>query len=467
MSAFDNVLVVSTKHMRPVLPEEVHRFEERVGFSMPAGWVEFMTRFGEGTFCDRFYFYGPERILSEVQSHRDLWRDSLWTDQDGVSHWFFEGSEAVVTQGELQQAWSIGGSTDGDDIVFEPSSPDRVLLLPRHHDRIQVLLPDLSDLADWGAESPRLQTFQPFEGQVVLDFGATEFSLDRDRLKAEIRSRWGELEITHEDLNEWEWSLVGYAPTAGARIQALEDEGITHTIGTSTFMGSGERSLSIRIDCDEEEREAFEAFFADLKNGGLATWRGPYTAEEAAEAAARRPAVERACERLLEAFFAARSPVLFMLNGPRVGYLTRPELEAAGIPDQNDIFRLFEWRDGVDREKWRYLPDPKPQEPPDFVPGWRFPPFSAALSAYEQLSPAGAAHDVLFPLFENDDGYLGMDLRQGTIHLADRQGCAIAPVADSLAALLDLFAERFETGSWRWAAADWRYEADPGSEITA
>jgi hypothetical protein len=276
---FDEVQVIST-HIQPIPLSEVERVEHLLGVQLPEGYIAFITRFGVGRYCDLFRIYAPNQILEEYTKHRDFWKVWYYTDTEGKQHWFFEGSEALLNESQLQESIIVGDSVDGDELVFYPAQPDRIYVLPRHSDRISWVKADFSDLHHWETPIPLLLTFAPWHNQTTLNFLSLEFTLDKANCIEQFKKRWGNdaVLLIHDRTDEWSWNLVCFVPPIGGRVQASQDEGITRTyvdaIGNiTTIQGSGTRRLSFQIYCDEEAVADVSAFFVYLEAQGWCYWK--------------------------------------------------------------------------------------------------------------------------------------------------------------------------------------------------
>lgn len=260
MPTFSEVLVVST-HREPTPIEDVRDLERQLGVTMPQGWVDFVTTFGQGTYCDLFRIYTPSQILDQIEMHHEIW---------AMVYECLESPEEFISRRDLAGAIPIGDTLDGDELLFNPSDPGRILLLPRDADRITALRTDLEDLPGWNCQVPRKLTFQTHARQAYMDFRTFEFLLTADQLLDEIRSRWSPFEVTYRTSDAWSWGFVGFAPAIGARIQAVEDEDVTRTVGITTSQGSGRRWLWLQVACDDDEVRSIVSFLGSLRERGLA-----------------------------------------------------------------------------------------------------------------------------------------------------------------------------------------------------
>src|SRR5262245_7699770 len=123
---FDSVYRLS-RHIQPIAQSEVEQLETHFGTPMPIGYKEFVTRFGLGTYCDIFRIYPPNQSLKVYIERREWWKGWYYPDtRDGSRHWFFEGSEEILSDAQLRESIIIGDSYDGDNLVFYPPQPDRI-----------------------------------------------------------------------------------------------------------------------------------------------------------------------------------------------------------------------------------------------------------------------------------------------------------------------------------------------------
>jgi hypothetical protein len=274
MAIFDDVILISSR-IQAVPVAEVEALEQHLGFALPDGYRDFITRFGEGDYCDLFRIYPPVRIREEYASYRDAW-EGWYYEYEGVNHWFFEGSEHILSEAQLQACIIIGDSFDGDEIVYYPPQPDKLFVLPRHDQRIYTLKADFSDLHIWIGEKPRLKLFTPWHNRAHLDFRSNIFSLDQATCLAKFRQRWGDHFIMLDDESDaWSWNLIFFLPAIGGRVQITQDEGVTRTIQeenvTTTFQGNGVRWLFMQFGLDEDAVPDVRAFVDALQAQGLLT----------------------------------------------------------------------------------------------------------------------------------------------------------------------------------------------------
>jgi hypothetical protein len=245
---------------------EVESLEQHLGFSLLSGYREFITRFGEGDYCDLFRIYPPARIREEYALHREFLREHEY-------HQFFKGSDSVLSKKQLQECILIGDSHDGDYIEYHPSMPDKLFVLPRHDDKIHILKADFRDLHIWIWTEPRLKIFIPWQDRAYLSFRSTTYTIDQVTSQMKFQQRWGDLIMRHEQSDAWSWQLIFFLPAIGGRIQILQDEGVTRTIHEEhaivTIQGNGVRRVFMDIHLDKDAVIDVKAFVDDLQAQGL------------------------------------------------------------------------------------------------------------------------------------------------------------------------------------------------------
>lgn len=271
-------VVPLTRHLTPVSREELEVAEASLGIRFPSGYVELMAAFGPGQYLDFFWLYQPSWIVEHLDERRREWSQFDWTDDQGRRHWFFEGSEDILGEEAIQAAVPLGDSADGDALLFHPGRFDRVYILPRHDDTISWVRADLTDLATWSRLNEPRPLVVTTGGQTIIETSGDWFSLAPAQLRAAIEERWGAEALV--DWSEWSregaWTAVGLSAAATARIQVHADDGETHSTVDrrgirTTFLGSGRRTVAVRVDCDPEAEGDLRRFLEDLESGGA--WR--------------------------------------------------------------------------------------------------------------------------------------------------------------------------------------------------
>src|SRR5690349_14764589 len=100
---FDQVHIIS-KNIEPVPLADVEKLETELGVKMLSGYAPFITRFGEGVYCDLFQIFAPKHILEDYKKYREGWDNFYYRDTEEKLHWFFEGSEHILSEAQVQES---------------------------------------------------------------------------------------------------------------------------------------------------------------------------------------------------------------------------------------------------------------------------------------------------------------------------------------------------------------------------
>ena len=120
---YDNVRPVSVP--RPALAEHVSALEAHIGCRMPAGYAEFVTRFGRGLLGGFVRIYTPDELLhgpSELAS----WRARI------DEYWFWD--TGPLRKEQALEYVILGDTVGGDEFVFHPGEPDLIYVLSHDFD---------------------------------------------------------------------------------------------------------------------------------------------------------------------------------------------------------------------------------------------------------------------------------------------------------------------------------------------
>ena len=135
---FDDVYLVSRK-LAPSSFDEVEAAEQAIWSSFPEGYSEFVTQFGEGELTDWLIIDPPNRIRRTFRSHQaNLEEYFSWDDGCRVL-----SKELVV------ESIPLGRTTNGDQLVFHPGDPNRILALPRDEETIYEIGKGLVQAIEW------------------------------------------------------------------------------------------------------------------------------------------------------------------------------------------------------------------------------------------------------------------------------------------------------------------------------
>lgn len=135
-------------------PAEVDDLEARLGVRFPAGYREYVTQLGEGILNAFVRVLPPWRILKELGEHQGMM----------AGFWFWESNKVAFSQQQAMESIAIADTLDGDVIVFHPSDPRQLIVLPRNDERLYARGPDLLETINWVCS-----------GRVLRSFGASRY----------------------------------------------------------------------------------------------------------------------------------------------------------------------------------------------------------------------------------------------------------------------------------------------------
>lgn len=314
---------------------EVDDLEARLGTTFPDGYREFVTRLGEGALNVLVRVYPPWRVLAEL----DVSRGSF------SAYWLWESDDVPFGQDQAMESISIADTIDGDMVVFRPSDPARIIVLPRQDERLVARGPNLLETIEWicrggtGSRTSRRRTFSPFDSRLEGMDGAR---LERPSVSA------SDAAAPALDRPPREVLLAYFAELAAVEAWATEQAG-----GPDAFMG------------DEPPDTGDEEDFAELLARSEAV-HVRYCTPELARAlggssvtVSATPKHDGAAIRILEEKETRPGRVVIRtVEGSDIAFRRQYALERSGrewrISSQNDL--------GLDDT--RPLPDPKPKHGP-------------------------------------------------------------------------------------------------------
>lgn len=106
---------------------------------MPLGYQEFMTTLGLGILNDTIRVYSPNRIGREYKTTQERWREF---------YFWGEGSD-VLTKERVLESIIVADTGNGDEVIFHPSIPKKLYLLPANDHKILEIGSSLSEAIDW------------------------------------------------------------------------------------------------------------------------------------------------------------------------------------------------------------------------------------------------------------------------------------------------------------------------------
>ncbi len=140
---------------------EVTDQEQTLGITFPEGYREYVTTLGEGVLAGYVRVYPPWRIQHELGEWRERIRE----------YWFWDAGSDISTREQALESIIVADTLDGDELIFHPSRRGRLLVLPRHSDKIYDAGANLLDAVEWlcssGILTDRIErhSFEPFDSR--------------------------------------------------------------------------------------------------------------------------------------------------------------------------------------------------------------------------------------------------------------------------------------------------------------
>ncbi len=147
---------------------DVDEAERQLGERLPAGYRDFIARFGEGLLAGYIRVYSPHQILSGDNNLKE-WRKRI------DAYWFWDEGKDVLSKERALESVLVADTMEGDELVAHPSEPDRLYVLPREEEAIHVAGDGLLSAIEWLLTSGILtepiedRNFTPFDGQAAAD----------------------------------------------------------------------------------------------------------------------------------------------------------------------------------------------------------------------------------------------------------------------------------------------------------
>lgn len=158
--------------IKPTSPERFHNdpsavdaMARKLGTRLPAGYREFMARFGEGNLGVYIRVYPPHRILDGDNNVAD-WRKRI------DEYWFWDEGKDLLPKAKALECIVVADTMDGDEIVFHPSEPDRLYVLPRNEEKVYIAGDGLLQAIEWLLASGILT--EPIESRTLEPFDSGE-----------------------------------------------------------------------------------------------------------------------------------------------------------------------------------------------------------------------------------------------------------------------------------------------------
>lgn len=188
---------------------DVSALEAQLWITFPEGYREYVTKLGEGTLGGDFVrIYPPWRIEKELVE----WRQRI------TKYWFWDKGRKLLPKERALECVIVGDTVNGDELVFHPTRPDRLFVLPRDSEQIFEGGKDLLAAVEWLCSSGKVtepfseRNFVPFDSrkEAAAPGGGTEKVTDTEGesldnlvdLAKQWAKRHGARKMAQKDLKE-------------------------------------------------------------------------------------------------------------------------------------------------------------------------------------------------------------------------------------------------------------------------
>lgn len=142
---------------------EVDALESRLWIKFPSDYREYVERLGEGVLGGTFIrIYPPWRIETELVE----WRRRI------QKYWFWDQTPDLLPKDRALECVIVGDTLGGDELIFHPCRPDRLLVLPRNSEGAMEAGSSVLEAIEWMCSEPELtepfseREFEPFDSRI-------------------------------------------------------------------------------------------------------------------------------------------------------------------------------------------------------------------------------------------------------------------------------------------------------------
>lgn len=157
-------IIVTNDLVGKVSDEEVAEVEQLLGIKFPAGYQDFITKFGEGAMTE-IRIYPPRRILNGLNNLRE-WRKRIG------EYWFWDVNPEILNKEQALECIIIADTFVGDELAFHPRNPETIYFLPRHDDNIYKI-DGFYEAMEWYCTSGVL--IQPYGERTFQSYDSRNF----------------------------------------------------------------------------------------------------------------------------------------------------------------------------------------------------------------------------------------------------------------------------------------------------
>ncbi len=132
-------IVTAPRVMVPIAAGKVEAAEGRLRFRFPAGYREFMARYGEAFYSNDLRVHGPDHVVEQ---------NVEWRLGEG-EYFFWTDPESALGRDRAPECVRYADTIFGDVLAVHPAIAGASFLFPRSSFRIHRFDGDLVDTLDW------------------------------------------------------------------------------------------------------------------------------------------------------------------------------------------------------------------------------------------------------------------------------------------------------------------------------
>lgn len=186
-------IYLTSLQVSPISEDALAELRKRVGTKLPRGYEDLVRTLGAGSYCGLF-------DITDPSCSADAGRLDQVADYLGE---FWPNNAFRVGAEMLEHESHFGSTVDGDEFVYFPRLDGKVLIFPRHDDRVLQLARGFADPIDWvtaagepaGPATDQFRYFSPERPcRIVELFTADEANIDEVSL--DLERHVGEIDHT-------------------------------------------------------------------------------------------------------------------------------------------------------------------------------------------------------------------------------------------------------------------------------
>ncbi|WP_051039174.1 SMI1/KNR4 family protein [Nostoc sp. PCC 7524] len=155
---YNNIQLMNEDLVR-VTADEVTQLEQVLNTRMPRGYKEYVTTLGIGILNDTVRVYSPMRIQQEYRDFQNRWSES----------YFWDKGTDLLTKDRVLESIIIADTGNGDELIFHPSAPDRLYVLPIDYEEIFLTGGSLDEAIEWILEGGVLDSNEDDEDEEEIE----------------------------------------------------------------------------------------------------------------------------------------------------------------------------------------------------------------------------------------------------------------------------------------------------------